>query len=193
MMEYLTGPGHEIRSPIDGGIIQAPASDRENINLLMDKEVFHKSCESAQKMINDGFGNNILPAQEINGFFECPVSARRWISIASPNHDGDDDYFSSDLTDQQLIKTFGALPATSPLCILFSGSDEYVPKSVNKEEVLKRWIGFVKKGKGTVDEENSGIMEGASHNLAGNDKVVVQGLVKRVLGYLNRLSVQPNL
>jgi hypothetical protein len=193
VMEYLTGKGHETREKIDGGIIQAPASDREAICMSIDPEIYRESCEVAKSMIEAGNGEDILPSKLTKNIGPAPVSARRWLSLASPNHDGDDDYFSSDLTDEQLLKSFGALPAGVPLCILFSGSDEYVLKTIDKEALLQRWIGIAKQGKGLVDEVNSGVMEGATHNLAGDKGEVVEGLVKRVLGFVNGLSAHSNL
>lgn len=189
-MEYLTGKGHASRAPVDGGLIQAPASDREAI--LLDPKgaaSYEKDCKAAQAMVDAGNGDQILPVKA----FPCPVTAKRWLSLASPNHDGDDDYFSSDLTDEKLMRNFGALPAKSPLCILYSGADEYVPPSIDKEALVKRWIGIIKRGEGIVDEANSGVMEGASHNLEKDSEDVVQRLVKRVLGFLNGLSTQSNL
>lgn len=193
VMEYLTGPGHETRPPIDGAIIQAPASDREAIVMEMDPGLYRKSCESAKRMVEDGHGEEILPAYETKNFFPCPVSAKRWLSLASPEHDGDDDYFSSDLTDEQLMQSFGRLPARTPLSILFSGSDEYMPKTIDKNGLVKRWSNMVKRGNGRVDLENSGVIEGASHNLAGNPNEVLEVLVKKVLGFLNGLDAQANL
>ncbi|ESZ96462.1 hypothetical protein SBOR_3194 [Sclerotinia borealis F-4128] len=188
VMEYLTGPGHETNAPIDGGITQAPVSDREALGQEMDADILKSSISLAQKMVEAGDGEEILPSSATQGFFPSPVCARRWLSLASPNHDGDDDYFSSDLTDEQLKKTFGSLPARSPLCILFSGNDGYVPKYIDKEALVKRWIEFVKKGDGKVDEENSGVIPGASHNLTRSPEAVPE-LVKRVLGFLKGLSL----
>ena len=192
-MEYLTGKGHEERAPIDGGIIQAPASDREAIVMQMEPEIYEKSCDVAKEMLASGNAEEMMPSRLVKKALPCPVTARRWLSLASPNHDGDDDYFSSDLTDEQLLKTFGKLPKRSPLCILISGEDEYMPKTIDKNELLERWVGIVKRGDGRVDEENSGVMEGASHNLAGNSDDVVGGLVKRVLGFLSGLEAKSNL
>ncbi|RAL63832.1 hypothetical protein DID88_003475 [Monilinia fructigena] len=109
VLEYLTGPGHETNAPIDGGIIQAPASDREALGQEMDADVLKDSISLAQKMVDAGDGEEILPSSATQGFFPSPVCARRWLSLASPNHDGDDDYFSSDLTDEQLKKDFWKL------------------------------------------------------------------------------------
>ncbi|TVY34104.1 UPF0613 protein [Lachnellula subtilissima] len=194
IMEYLTGAGHEDRAPINGGIIQGPVSDREAMIMTMDPAVYKSSCAAAQAMVDAGDSAEILPSKKTDNFFSnCPVSAYRWLSLASPNHDGDDDYFSSDLTDEQLMKTFGSLPATSPLCILFSDADEYMNKDIDKMALTKRWIEITKRGAGKVDEENSVPLEGASHNLAGNSDEVVQGLVRRVLGFLSGVSANSNL
>jgi len=192
-MEYLTGAGHETRPPIDGGILQGAVSDRESIVASMDPKTYQQSCKAAQELVDAGDGDEVLSSKLINKFFPAPVSAKRWLSLASPNHDGDDDYFSSDLTDEQLLKTFGKLPARAPICVLFSGADEYMPKNIDVEAVTKRWIEIAKKGEGRVDEEYSGTVEGATHNLSRNKPEVVERLVKRVLGFLNSLSAQSNL
>ncbi len=192
-MEYLTGKGNEERAPIDGGIIQAPASDREAIVMQMDPEIYEKSCDVAKAMLASGNAEEIMPSTLVKKILPCPVTARRWLSLASPSHDGDDDYFSSDLTDEQLMKSFGKLPKRTPFCILISAEDEYMPKSIDKEKLLERWVRIVKSGEGTVDEEHSGVVEGASHNLSGNPERVVKGLVGRVLLFLDGLEVKSNL
>jgi len=194
VMEYLVGPGHETREPIDGGILQAPASDREAMVAAIDPRVYEESCKIAQEMVDAGDGDEIISKKVTKGFFSpAPISAKRWLSLASPNHDGDDDYFSSDLSDEQLMKSFGSLPTRSPLCILFSGTDEFMPKTLDMAALIQKWAVFVKKGSGKVDEENSGVVKGASHNLAGNPEEVVQDLVRRILGFLDRLPAQSNL
>jgi len=71
VMEYLTGPGHELRAPIDGGIIQAPASDREAMEMLIDPKILKESCLVAQAMVASGNGEEILPSRETAGFFPC--------------------------------------------------------------------------------------------------------------------------
>lgn len=183
-MEYLTGPGKEGRNPIDGGIVQAPVSDREALFALMGEEKYKETCAAAQKFIDEGLEDDILPSRLSPGALKAPMSAKRWLSLASPNHDGDDDYFSSDLSDAQLAKSFGSLPKGSPICVLMSGSDEYVPPTIEKKVLFERWIEAAKKGEGKVVEEFSGIVEGASHNLSGNEEKVVGDLVKRVIGFL---------
>lgn len=194
MMEYLVGPGHEHRPPIDGGIMQAPVSDREAMIPLLNQEAYEERCKIAQEMVDSGRGEEIMPPETQKTFFSAaPVCARRFLSLASPNHDGDDDYFSSDLSDEQFTNTFGRLPARSPLCIIFSGSDEFMAKNIDKAALIQKWIGFVKKGNGKVDEENSVVLDKATHNLAGNPEEVVSGLIRRVVAYLDGLLPQSNL
>jgi hypothetical protein len=187
VLEYLTGCGNEGRTAIDGGIIQAAVSDREAFLMTMDPQTYRSSCEKAQKMVDNGDGDEILPSVETDNAMPCPVSAKRWLSLASPNHDGDDDYFSSDLTDDQLMKTFGSLPNSSPLCIFQSGKDEYVPQNVDSQKLLRRWIEIAKRGKGKVDEDNSAIIDGADHNLSGSSGSVVDVLVERVIRFLGNI------
>jgi hypothetical protein len=193
VMEYLTGAECETRPPIDGGIIQAPASDREGMLMSMPESIYKSSCEAAQKMVDAGDGTEILPTKKTKGLFPGVVTAKRFLSLASPNHDGDDDYFSSDLSDEQLMKSFGRLPKGTPLCVLHSGNDEYVPESISKQGLLDRWTEITNNGEGRIDEVASGVIEGASHSLGGNAEGVVGELVQRVLKFLDGLEVQPNL
>ncbi|KAH9204310.1 putative UPF0613 protein PB24D3.06c [Leptodontidium sp. 2 PMI_412] len=189
IIEYLTGSGHASRAKIDGGILQGPVSDRQAIEIGLDPALYAGSCETAKAMIQDGDGDEILPSKTMKSFFgPAPVSAKRWLSLASPNHDGDDDFFSSDLSDERLMKTFGALPKGTPLCVLHSGGDEYVDPKLDKEKLIQRWIEISKKGEGKVDEVHSGVLEGAKHNLKGASEEVLGGLVKRVLGFLESLD-----
>jgi hypothetical protein len=193
VMEYLVGPGHEERPPIDGGILQAPASDREAMMTLMSPEQYDKSVAAAQALVAAGMPEEILPNSVTNGFFGAPVCARRWLSLASPNHDGDEDYFSSDLSDNQLKRRFGVLPARTSMCFLYSGSDEWVPAFVDKAALVKRWIEVVKAQGGKVDEVHSGVLEGASHNLKKDSPAVVAELVRRVLDFVGGLRQSASL
>ncbi|KAH6718827.1 hypothetical protein BKA61DRAFT_629670 [Leptodontidium sp. MPI-SDFR-AT-0119] len=189
IIEYLTGSGHAPRAKIDGGILQGPVSDRQAIEIGLDPALYAGSCETAKAMIQAGDGDEILPSKTMKSFFgPAPVSAKRWLSLASPNHDGDDDFFSSDLSDERLMKTFGALPKGTPLCLLHSGSDEYVDPKLDKEKLIQRWIENSKRGEGNVNQAYSGVLEGATHNLKGASEEVLGGLVKRVLGFLESLD-----
>lgn len=195
IIEYLTGTGHASRAKIDGGILQGPVSDRQAIEGGLDPALYAGSCETAKAMVEAGDGDEILPSKTLKSFFgPAPVSAKRWLSLASPDHDGDDDFFSSDLSDERFMKTFGALPRDIPLCVLHSGSDEYVDPKMDKDGLIRKWIEVAKNGEGRIDEVHSGVLEGATHNLKGASEEVMAGLVKKVLGFLERLQgAQANL
>lgn len=186
-IHYLAGPGVESRPPIAGAIIQASVSDREAMIDMM-PAVYDDGVKVAKAMMRDGKGEELVPFSVTGGFLSTPICARRWLSLASPEKDGEDDLFSSDLEVEQLQKTFGRLPARSPLCILFSEGDEFVPDTVDRGAMVKRWIGFVKRGGGVVDEKHSGLVKDATHTLKGNPDAVVQDLFKRVVGFIETLE-----
>ncbi|KAL2066878.1 hypothetical protein VTL71DRAFT_1302 [Oculimacula yallundae] len=188
IMFYLTGTSHSTRAKIDGAIMQGVVSDRQALEKDLDPALYARSCAAAKAMIEAGDGDEILPPKTMNDFFEVPVSAKRWLSLASPDHDGDDDFFSSDLSDEQLAKTFGTLPKETIVCILHSGNDEFVDPKLDKDGIIRKWIGFIKKGGGSVDEVHSGVLEGATHNLKKASPEVLGGLLRRVLGFLDGLD-----
>ena len=195
-MKYLTSPSERPppRPPVDGAILQAPVSDREGMVEVLPAGAYDKSVAVARSMLEAGEGEEIMPSKVTTGFFGAPCTARRWLSLASPNHDGDDDYFSSDLDDDQLRSTFGRLEQGAPLCILYSGKDEFVPDVVDKESLIRRWIDLVKAGGGgqepgaVVDEENSGVVPGATHSLIKDPPEVLEDLVGRVVRFVRRLD-----
>lgn len=187
-MEYVTGKGHEQRPPIDGVILQAPVSDREA--LMMEDGIERNSIIAmARAYIKEGRGDDVLPRKFGEAVFGMtPISAYRWLSLLSPDKDGDDDYFSSDLPVSKLRTTFGAFPKTTPLQILCSGIDEYVPASVNIQSLISFWTRIVKEGGGIVDEQNSGIIPKASHNLQGDDAKVLMELCTLVSRFVKNIE-----
>jgi pimeloyl-ACP methyl ester carboxylesterase len=187
-MEYVTGPDRDSRPAIDGVVLQAPVSDRE-ASAGMKKDEYDGIVDTSRQYVAEGRPHDSLPKALDGGIFaKTAVTAYRWLSLLSPDKDGDDDYFSSDLTDDQLRRSFGRFPATTPLLILCSGEDEHVPKSIHVPAMIQRWKGFVREGGGVVDEQHSGIVEGATHNLDGCSEVVVQRLVDKVNGFVQRVS-----
>jgi hypothetical protein len=134
-------------------------------------------------LVGEGEGEKILQLKgEIGEILDSPMSAYRVLSLLARG--GDDDYFSSDLSDSILESTFGRFPKETPLCLLLGELDPYVPDSVNKVELLERWTKIVQKGGGVVDEEHGGIVKGAHHNLNDDPKEAVQELVRRVVGFV---------
>ena len=74
--------------------------------------------------------------------FWAPITASRYVSLF--DKDGDDDFFSSDLTDEQLRERLGHVSrqgGSSELDLLavYSGKDEYVPSPsfVDTDQVVE--------------------------------------------------------
>lgn len=190
-MEYLIGKNAEKRPVVDGIILQAPVSDREALNRTLPEAFMNESNQLAMKMCQEGKDKDCLPNRLTKpAFGRVGVTARRWVDLVSPapNHDGADDYFSSDLSDDRLKNTFGKLPVSAPLLILYGGSDESVPDFVDKRRLVQRWMHITETYGGSVDGVHGGIVENASHNLNGQSDEIILDLVRRVSGFLARLE-----
>ena len=190
-IEYLVGKNSEKRPLVDGIILQAPVSDREAIGKSLPEAHVHEANQLALKMCREGKDKDALPNRLTKPLFgRIAITARRWVDIASPGpyNDGADDYFSSDLSDERLRSTFGKLPASSPLLVLFSGDDDGVPSSVDKRRLVQKWMHITETYGGSVDGINGGVIEGASHNLNNQSGEVVGDLVRRVNGFITRLQ-----
>jgi len=186
-MHYLLSSSSSPK--IDGAIMQGCVSDREIMVQEISPSIYDSHCALAHSYVNEGRGDEILPFTVTKStFMSAPVSAKRWLSLASPgpNHAGEDDYFSSDLPDERLQTTFGALGKTGVgLGFLYSGSDQYVPSTVDKVRLVERWHEHVSRGGGVIGE-GSGIVKGASHTLK-NGGQGLEDLVMRIIGSLERL------
>lgn len=208
---YDKGLRHIERPAVDGAIMQAPVSDREGImNGLTDENgKFHnavaqgtytqlvhmaQTCTYSEHNAHDVF----LPVSMTVtlGFPPVPVTARRFLSLIGPNgpsDPGEDDFFSSDLTDKRLDETFGMIETRdllrTKLLVLYSGSDEHVPKHMDKVKLLQRWEAATDKSYRKVwDDKHSGIVPGASHNLGGDGEGEARrDLVERVKAYLDEV------
>ena len=187
IMHYLTSPGQ--RPKINGAIMQAGISDREAFDTLDDPDHIRKGVDVAQRYVREGRGNDVIPDYLTNMVFAAPVSAKRWLSLISPGpeHAGEDDYFSSDLDDERLKGTFGTIGKTgTPMLILFSGSDPHVPKHVDKQLLLNRWVRHIKEGGGVVDQ-NTAVIPGASHTLKELGQPM-NDIFARVNNFLERIK-----
>ena len=159
VMHYSISPGP--RPKIHGAVFQASVSDREALTALVSSENYQSTCATARSYIADGRGDDVLPFKLTAASFQAaPISARRWISLASPgpDHEGEDDYFSSDFDDERLSKTFGHLGKTGMrISFFYSGSDQYVPSAVDKSKLVEKWHKHVRRGGGIIDE-GSGVV-----------------------------------
>ncbi|GME32323.1 hypothetical protein GTA08_BOTSDO01507 [Neofusicoccum parvum] len=176
------------RPPLDAVVLQAPVSDREALVQALGAEACARVSAAARAMVEAGRGEDVLPFELTGAVFQrTPVAARRWLSLASPEKRGAEDFFSSDLPDEVLERTFGRVPRGMRVCVLYSGADEFVPRDVDKAGLIARWKGFV--GEGVVwEEEFGGIVEGASHNLKRDREEVVEDLCRRVVGFLKKVE-----
>ncbi|KAK9810502.1 hypothetical protein WJX72_011853 [[Myrmecia] bisecta] len=111
-------------------ILQAPVSDREYLAMSPDTPQLLKQAEA---LIAQGRGEDIVcrPA----ALESAPVCARRLQSLAGKG--GDDDMFSSDLTDAELQELLGHMAGT-PTLVVISGADECLPPHVNGVALGKR-------------------------------------------------------
>lgn len=84
-------------------------------------------------------------------------------------------------------RIFGKVGSTrTRLSLICCGADEYVPPSVDKHALIGKWLTHIKAGGGVVDDD-TGIINGASHNLReGGDST--EDLKRRILGFIDRLE-----
>ncbi|KAL6971443.1 hypothetical protein U1Q18_031119 [Sarracenia purpurea var. burkii] len=114
---------------VRAAIFQAPVSDREYRATLPETAAM---IDLASTMINEGRASELMP-REAN--LDAPITAYRYHSLCAYN--GDDDMFSSDLSDDQLKMRLGHLSNT-PCEVIFSMADEYVPDYVDKKALVDR-------------------------------------------------------
>uniref|UniRef100_A0A0E0E930 AB hydrolase-1 domain-containing protein n=1 Tax=Oryza meridionalis TaxID=40149 RepID=A0A0E0E930_9ORYZ len=114
---------------VSGVILQAPVSDREYRATLPETA---EMIDLAAKMLSEGRGMDLMP-REANP--DAPITAYRYHSLCA--YMGDDDMFSSDLSEDQLRQRLGHMSTTQCL-VIFSMGDEYVPEYVDKEALVDR-------------------------------------------------------
>ncbi|KAK0736958.1 hypothetical protein B0T21DRAFT_383043 [Apiosordaria backusii] len=169
---------------VNGIILQGPVSDREALIMSVDQHQLEKSITVATEMVQNDKKDHVIDLDDMpDGWKGSPVTAYRWLSLATKG--GDDDFFSSDLEDDALQTIWGGLD--TPVLILPSERDEWVPFSPPEvEAMIKRWAGFCKPG---IASEFSGLIPGANHRV-DNTEVNPQGerwLVERVGRFLETL------
>ncbi|KAF2028683.1 DUF1749-domain-containing protein [Setomelanomma holmii] len=192
IMEYLVGPDSQSHPGVDGVILQGGVSDREAWDDMLqtedEKAAFQGVVDKAKSMIDKGEEKECLKLKGnvVAEALGAPMSAYRTYSLLAKG--GDDDYFSSDLSDEHFEGTFGKISASTSVCFLLGSEDPYVPKKVDKAELLEGWAKIVREGGGMVDSVNGGVVQGAHHNFNGDPDEVVAGLVKRVVGFVEGLE-----
>lgn len=162
-------------------VLQAPVSDRED---AMRRPEYDTNIAHAKKLMEVGKEEEMMPR---NAFW-APITAARFLSLQDIG--GDDDFFSSDLSDEDLrlrLGHIGQLADENGLMTLvaFSGQDEYVPDGVDKNQLLRRLCEAMKSGftTGTTTSANRLdsklcstenviplMLETGNHNLSNDEK-----------------------
>ncbi len=114
--------------------------------------------------------------------FWAPITASRYLSLFDV--DGDDDFFSSDLTGEELHDRLGHVGGIGRvtglhLLVAYSKRDEYVPENISKDILLRRLVsamnGLDHDRDGKTDHYDEGavarglMLENSNHNLSSDD------------------------
>lgn len=146
---------------VRAAIFQAPVSDREYLATLPQTAAM---IDLASTMISEGRASELMP-REANP--DSPITASRYHSLCAYN--GDDDMFSSDLSDDQLRMRLGHMSNT-PCQVLFSMADEYVPEYVDKKALVDRLC----KAMGGAEKVE---VEWGNHSLSNRVEEAVQAII----------------
>jgi hypothetical protein len=141
--------------------MQAPVSDREDA--MMHQPQYAKNIEIARSLLKDEKEMEMMPRSS----FWAPITAQRFLDLQ--DIDGRDDFFSSDLTNEQLqerLEHVGNV-ANRQVLVAFSGKDEYVPDTVDKKQILERLC----RAMNHIHPVATPLfLENANHNLSLGDK-----------------------
>eukprot|EP00934_Nitzschia_sp_Nitz4_P002633 Nitzschia sp. Nitz4//scaffold93_size78505//16056//17033//NITZ4_005414-RA/size78505-processed-gene-0.83-mRNA-1//1//CDS//3329560270//2623//frame0 len=117
--------------------LQAPVSDRE----ASGGEGLEEMLQTASNLVQAGKGQEMMP----RAAFWAPITAQRFLDLHERG--GADDYFSSDYSDQELMDRLGHVgrfavdfSKTFRVLVGYSGSDEFVPASVDSRMLMGRLV-----------------------------------------------------
>lgn len=148
---------------VDGGIFQAPVSDREGFAMMapnLDELV--KECYD--DYISKGLSAQMLPLKFQKVAMNTPITAYRFHSLMLVR--GDDDYFSTYITKDELEGSFGKI--TTPILVLYGDKDEFVPPTVDRQALIDGWKSVVKPG---LWYDESKVLANATHTVEDADAV----------------------
>jgi pimeloyl-ACP methyl ester carboxylesterase len=164
-------------------VLQAPVSDREGA-MVDNPKSYESNIQHAKQLQAQGREEEMMP----RNVFWAPITAYRFLSLQEKG--GDDDYFSSDYTDEELIArlkhvsqcgTFFGLRAL----VAFSKEDEYVPEYVDKDLILKRLCDSMNAECSSSSDivATPLMLEESNHNLSNDeeDRVKFVDAVKKIL------------
>ena len=173
---HLTKYGEsELLEKLKGIVLQAPVSDREGA-MVDNPEQYHRNIQHAKTLQEQGKEDEMMPRST----FWAPISAYRFLSLQEKG--GDDDFFSSDYTDEEMavrLKHVGQCGQFFGLkaLVAFSKEDEYVPSHVDKDLLLSRLCAAMNTECTTSDNDDNGadlvasplMLENSNHNLSNDE------------------------
>lgn len=163
---------------LDGGILQAPVSDVEAFRELQSKDKLVELLGLAKRHIEEGNPYELLPKSAQDFCFGSPMTAYRFVSLADER--GDDDYFSSYLTKEDLQKSFGVV--TKPLLVLYGEKDEFVPGFVDRQKLVDGWK---ENTHPSLWSPLSKILKGATHDVGpASDVGAEEDLITTVISFI---------
>lgn len=165
---------------VDAGIMQASVSDREAFIMNGSPDHINELTLKAQELCRMGKSNQLLSHEYLKHTFGTPITAYRWCSLLVP--EGDDDFFSSDLSVEALKKSFGQIK--KPFLVAFSAEDEFVPSKIDKQQLINRWESV---SNSKCWSNQSGLIEGASHNCAS--AIAQDNLFKMLINFFNEFQL----
>uniref|UniRef100_A0A7S1ER86 Uncharacterized protein n=1 Tax=Timspurckia oligopyrenoides TaxID=708627 RepID=A0A7S1ER86_9RHOD len=113
---------------ISGCILQGPVSDREYLATFASTK---SKIQLAQSLVSQGKSKHILPWNPDAEDGLAPITASRYLSLAlKSNPPGEDDMFSTDLSQHELLQIVQHLKQI-PTLLVFSENDEYVPTNID--------------------------------------------------------------
>ena len=152
IVHFLKHGRPDLVAMVQAVALQAPVSDREAATVCdgachtrheEHMQDLNTHLAIAQKMRDENQSQEMMPRKA----FWAPITAARYLDLFEMN--GRDDYFSSDLTDEQLagrLGHIGALTTLQSCLVACSGSDEYVPKTVAIESLMLRLCSAMNSG-----------------------------------------------
>ncbi|PSC72892.1 UPF0613 -like [Micractinium conductrix] len=143
-------------APLLGAVLQAPVSD---VEWFATNPPTAERLALARAMVEQGKGEEI--AFRIKEYDGAAITARRWLALAEPG--GDDDMFSSALSDAQLGSIFGAMVGL-PTLVLLSGAEECVASQDEYRAQGQRIVQAIGAG------ARLRIVKGAAHALNGKEE-----------------------
>lgn len=142
--------------------LQAPVSDREH---AMEDDNYESNLKVAKDMYDNGKQEEMMP----RNVFWAPITASRFVNLFEKY--GEDDLFSSDFSNDELngkLGLFGKYYKSGlRVLVAFSKKDGYVPKNIDKEDLVKRLCNAMnsecKEGESVA---RAILLEGGNHNLS---------------------------